>query len=1143
MMKSLSIKKIVIAILSALFAFCMFAGLAANKVSANTDLERVTLSTTMDHGAQMRLTNPTGMRFIINVDEADFDLFGEDVKVVTMITQKNLLDAKGISVEDFDKDTDVKKAEVVFGASHFQAAKDAHGAIKLTATILEISDKNIAKDYVAKTYITDGEKIGYVEQATVASIFDVATEALKDETAEYDEYELGILAGYTKSCTVTLEGTDQSVKVPYGVKISDLVYGMPECYVVAFKDLDGNPVALDAVVTTDLVMSMSFNHSYKDGKCEYCKISCAHDWDGADCTICDMTREPSVAETTYGADYVAIVDGKVAIDASAINETVDLASVTAVAINGANAEFVIDGNNIVVTTSVYGEGVKFAITVANAEEYKTVTFETIVATNVLNTSDAFVAYLKADHSNTLAVLTANVSAPSGEFYQIPKASNFSIIGVGETKPVVSGWRETVGMFRNGGSGITLKNIELNFNAAHSTILGHAFSGEINLINIKVNARVEKWETTRAWLVYDCKNMTMNVIDSEFVINVDSEKANTVYYLGTSYGSDSNHPVIDSTNTYNFINTVINCTGIIGSHGSNFTFTNCDIKETVFVTYADQYVTTDKTTITIDASKINGASVTGVTGAIVNGTACTASQSGNTISISSDIYGEKQVKLVTANKIYAFDTIIATHVLSDETTFKGYFGKAQHNTYAVITESFAVAEQPEIRPESNGVYFDSFTVNGLGNTVTGIYDYSGMFPTCLGGGTFKNLTFGLKGYECALSDEIGNFTLDNVTLNVTVPGGATARLLGKKIISGRTFTIKDSTINFYVDANNKEKQYVLAEVLDGNINIINSTINSNGTLVGLGETYNGSAWGSGKVTLDATSKITDAFDKVSYADEYVVTNGSAITVDLTKIENVVISNVTSAIVGGTTCTATTSGTTVTIESTANGETTIALVEGTKQYVFDIIIATHVITDDATFRTYFKNKGTISSHGSYAVIDVEDGVLDLAVDQELIAAFFRDYTLNGLGNTVNNLYDTEGFVRGGTANATIKNVTFNMKTGRSTFGTDWLGTNNFINVTMNVFIPGHATVGALLFNNIRGNSTCNFTNCNINFNIDSSKQSTSFALYTVNTSHGPSVAMNFTNSKITSNGTIGAISSEVTLDATSKIIDKNGEKTVA
>ena len=291
-MKSLFSKKSLIVILSALFAVCIiFAGITANKASANTDLERVTLSTTMDHGAQMRLTNPTGMRFIINVDEADFDLFGEDVKVVTMITQKNLLDAKGISVEDFDKDTDVKKAEVVFGASHFQAAKDAHGAIKLTATILEISDKNIAKDYVAKTYITDGEKIGYVEQATVASIFDVATEALKDETAEYDEYELGILAGYTKSCTVTLEGTDQTVKVPYGSKLSEEIGNPPACYVLSVKDVDGNPVALDAVVTSDLIMSVTYNHSYENGVCKYCHDVCAHVWENGACIVCGTVCE------------------------------------------------------------------------------------------------------------------------------------------------------------------------------------------------------------------------------------------------------------------------------------------------------------------------------------------------------------------------------------------------------------------------------------------------------------------------------------------------------------------------------------------------------------------------------------------------------------------------------------------------------------------------------------------------------------------------------------------------------------------------------------------------------------------------------------------------------------------------------------
>ena len=295
-MKSLSTKKIIIAILSVLFAFCMMAGLTANKVSANTNLETVTLKTTMDQSAQMRLTNPTGMRFITVVDEDDVDLFGDDIQVVTMITQKNLLDEKGIRVEDFDKDTDVKMAKVEFNKYNLEDALAVHGSYKLTATILEISDANIAKTYVAKTYITDGEKIGYVGGATEASIYDVATEALKNVNPAEEPENYEVLLGYTKSCTLSAigapEGTE-SLKIPYGSKLSDFLGNPPACYTILIKDVDGNEVAFDSVVTTDLTMEIvSLNHKWVDGKCEYnCGAVCEHpEYDGCTCKTCGQEK-------------------------------------------------------------------------------------------------------------------------------------------------------------------------------------------------------------------------------------------------------------------------------------------------------------------------------------------------------------------------------------------------------------------------------------------------------------------------------------------------------------------------------------------------------------------------------------------------------------------------------------------------------------------------------------------------------------------------------------------------------------------------------------------------------------------------------------------------------------------------------------
>ena len=854
---SWNLKKTIIVILSALFAVCiMFAGITANKANANTDLEPVTLSSTMQESAEMRLTNPTGMRFITNVNTADLELFNADnVKVVTMITQKNLLDAKGISVEDFNKDSDVKKGEVTFTAAKLAGIEAVEGKIKLIATLMEVNDVNITKEYVAKTYITDGEKIGYIGKATQASIFEVATYWAEQGLGAEDETTQAILDRYTKSCTVTIAGVPEGIKVPYGSKLSEtLFYGMPECYtIVSIKDANGADVDKDLVVTEDLALTieMTVNHSWKDGKCTVanCGEDCYHDWNGADCTICDMTREPSVADTTYSVEYLAIADGAVTVDLESINETVVADEITAVAVNGTAAEWTVDDNgDLVITTATYGENVAVAITVANAEEYKTVTFKTIVATHAFSTTDAFVAYLKSDRSNTLAVITSNIEMPGGEVYQVPKASNFSIIGVGESKPVINGWRETVGMFRNGGSGITLKNLNINFPRACSTIFGHGFSGALNIIDVDVTAYFEGG-TTRAWLVYDCKSMTLNMTDCEFNITMTSSKLENTYCLGASWSGSAPGYTLDTSNTYNFTNTIVNTTGVIGSHGDNFTFTNCDIKETVNVTYADKYVVTDGTTFAIDASKIEGVTVTGVTSAIVGGTACTASQSGNTISINSTNKGEIKVKLVATDKIYAFNTIIANFVLSDEATFKAWV-TAGHGTaggkYAVISQDITLTADIEL----NTPWFGGWTLNGLGHTVKNIYDYSGFMSGGAGGVTIKNVTLNMKTCSSAFGDDwYGTNNFENVKIAVSVPGHAgTSRLLFDRVRADTVFNFKNCEFTFNIDSKLQANEMLLMKFDNSGIvvNLTNSTITSNGTIAAL----------NSSIKLDATSSITD-----------------------------------------------------------------------------------------------------------------------------------------------------------------------------------------------------------------------------------------------------------------------------------------------
>lgn len=197
-----SVKKSLIAILSALFVLCLIlvgSSLSTDQAKANDSLNVVTLenSKPADH-VEMRLNVPTGMRFVTKISAADlesnqFDL--ENTTVVTMITPKLYLDRAEIAVEDFDKDSAVRYS--VVGYSLDELVLDEDGLYTVKAVLLEVQDKNVMQKFVAKTYVTDGVNIGYTD-AQVASIFDVANYWLEQGLGEEDEQTQAILDRYGK---------------------------------------------------------------------------------------------------------------------------------------------------------------------------------------------------------------------------------------------------------------------------------------------------------------------------------------------------------------------------------------------------------------------------------------------------------------------------------------------------------------------------------------------------------------------------------------------------------------------------------------------------------------------------------------------------------------------------------------------------------------------------------------------------------------------------------------------------------------------------------------------------------------------------------------------------------------------------------
>ncbi|MBQ9734845.1 MAG: Ig-like domain-containing protein, partial [Clostridia bacterium] len=631
-----------------------------------------------------------------------------------------------------------------------------------------------------------------------------------------------------------------------------------------------------------------------------------------------VTVKDYSTNVTYNADYVKSTGGVITFDLSKINGFTG----TVTQVNYGNLILEITDSTattVTVSGSTAWNTSNFTIHTATVG-YK---FSVLVVTDYISDEASWKSFMESGTQNRYAIVTADFNLASE--YELKTAFICNVVIDGQNHVIggenVYNWS---GLFANSVTSATIKNLTFNKIKGFSSILGGSMN-DVTFENIVIKNGFAPGSKYGTNLLFGSigANKYLTFKDCVIALTIDNTLIDNSYVLGG----------LNDGSTLNFENTTITFNGTMVKPGETFNGavwgeTGVNITKSILrdkddvtestATYQDEYIGIVDGTVTVDFNKISvDIDPATITSVAVNDTPATwvLGENNQTLIITTDTYGEGKAIQITVDSgdvidTISFEVIFATHLLSDNASFKDFYSKQRNNTYAVVTQDIELEETPEITKP--GYFHTGATVNGLGHTVTNIYCYTGWYASCLGDGVLKNITVRVKSYTGAMSDELGNFTMENVTMDVIVPGGATTNyILGRKVLSGRTFTIKNSTINVLMDSALKEKSFVLANVLDGNINIINSTISSNGTMVMLGETYNGSAWGSGKVTLDTTSKMVDAYDTVSYADEYVVTNGSAVTVDLTKIQNVTVSGVTSAIIGTTACTATTSGTTVTI----------------------------------------------------------------------------------------------------------------------------------------------------------------------------------------------------------------------------------------
>ena len=841
-------------------------------------------------------------------------------------------------------------------------------------------------------------------------------------------------------------------------------------------------------------------------------------------TNCNIVDKSDIVATTYADAYITN-----AIDLTKLGKDIVPEDICMVVVGDTAVPFSVDGTNLAITMNSKGAGEITIFTKTGA-----VKISVTVANIVISDEASFKTWATAGNGvsgDKYAVVTENITLTADVEINSAWFGGWTLDGLGHTVSNIYDWS---GMFQNGTGNITMKNITLNMKTC-SSAFGDDWYGTNNFINVKINVSVPGHAGTSN-LLFDRvrKDTVFNFTDCEFKFNIDSAKQTVD--MGLMQTSNSGIKV-------NLVNSKITSTGYIAD--SAISACTLDANSSIVgrkkvveqaITSSVEYFAIADGKITIDLTKLsetfNKDNIVSVT---VAGAEVTYEVDGDNLVITTDKYGEVAVAIkvegATVDNVFTFDTIFATHEISDAATFATMLAAA--NYYAVVTQDIT----EEIAGNWNR--FQTGTViNGLGHTISSLKNDGGMYRSCLGDGVLKNITVTVTTLHGALSDEIRGFTMDNVTMNIIVPANAAKTcILGNKTLAGDPTTIKDSTINVIMADSLKGKEFVLINTLNGSINLVNSTITSNGRMVMVGETYNGSAYGVGKITLDATSKMVDAYEVATMSEDgkYADYADGKFTMDISKMTPAIsIDDINKVIMNGTACTIAKEGTLLTVTCATVGAQALLIETSTALYAVEIGVVTNKISTPEQFKAYW----TADHSNTYALLTTD---IDMStISGEVIAAGSSNYVFDGNNKTVNAWYDSVGLCRNAQQNATWKNVKLtNIRSQSTIFGHGWKGTINLINVDVDAyFIAG--TTRALLTYDSHG-LVFNMTDCDINISLDASKLDTAYYLNSSWTSGSvfPVDTENtfvYTNCKITSTGLIGDHGSKYTFNNTT-LTDKN------
>ncbi|MBE7084016.1 MAG: hypothetical protein E7373_05410 [Clostridiales bacterium] len=317
----LRVKKLLMVLLAGVLALSMGVAIAMNMPMVKADGE-ATLSISMEKGLSVRTEDPIGIRFRTYVNKAYVDANQNDIEIVVMITPTRNIGDKTFEA-DFGGDNDKIVKKIVFSKENGNLVDGIlnNEEYKVPcdetnywyhACIVDLDDKNIARDFSARSYVLYKGVLVENSYTNIAqgNAWNSAKEYLEDDTVIKTETDIANAQALCASNIATITGFDGEtypVTVKRGQTVAQALEGVD---LAKELNVDGAAYYKGIVEDTNVTLTEDATFTAKMNALQFTKMSNGNGYAVIDTTITAEDTSVIKVPNKYNGESVTTVGRK-----------------------------------------------------------------------------------------------------------------------------------------------------------------------------------------------------------------------------------------------------------------------------------------------------------------------------------------------------------------------------------------------------------------------------------------------------------------------------------------------------------------------------------------------------------------------------------------------------------------------------------------------------------------------------------------------------------------------------------------------------------------------------------------------------------------------------------------------------------------